>query len=98
MPQGRNATAFQLENHTVDIYLQYRSGRSAFFMRDSPQASVVAFPASLAVGADYGMTLLRNAAPDAATVAAFIMSPAGQRLLADAGFEAVTLPGGEPLQ
>lgn len=86
VPQGRNATAFHLETHTVDIYLQYCSGRNAF-LRDSPNLHVVSLPDALAVAADYGMTVLRGSTPDAATVAAFILSPAGQRLFAEAGFE-----------
>src|SRR5262245_10112740 len=53
VPRGRNATAFQLETRTVDIYLQYCSGRGAF-LSDSPGLAVVDLPQALAVGADYG--------------------------------------------
>ena len=89
VPRGRNATAFHLETHTVDIYLQYCSGREGF-LRDSPSFVVVDFPPELAVGADYGLTLLNGASAAASSVAAFFLSPEGQKIFGDAGFQAVS--------
>ncbi len=49
-------------------------------------------PDTLAVGADYGMTVMRDAPPDAYRLALFILSPDGQAILARHGFAAPTLP------
>lgn len=91
VPRGRNATAFHLETRTVDIYIQYCSGRDTF-LRDSPSFVVTHFPAPLDVAADYGLTVLGGASTDAAKVAEFILSPEGQQIFADAGFAAISPP------
>lgn len=95
VPRGRNATAFHLETRTVDVYLQYCSGRAAF-LRDSPSFLAVPLPPALDVGADYGLTVLNGASSEAAKVAAFILSPRGQQIFTDSGFAAVGLPGSAP--
>lgn len=88
VPPSRNATAFHLSTRTVDIYIQYCSGRAAF-VRDSPELVVVPVPPALDVGAEYGMTIMNGAGEDAGRVAAFILSPAGQALFGEAGFGAL---------
>src|SRR5262249_3217417 len=84
VPRGRNATAFHLETRTVDIYLQYCSGRDAF-VRDSPNFVAVNLPQALDVGADYGLTVLNGASAMSESVVNFILSPAGQQIFTDAG-------------
>jgi ABC-type molybdate transport system substrate-binding protein len=44
------------------------------------------------VGADYGLTVIANAPPDAYRFAMSILSADGQRVLAKYGFSAPTLP------
>jgi molybdate transport system substrate-binding protein len=49
-------------------------------------------PDALAVGADYGLTLVDGASPNAMKLAMYILSADGQRILARHGFSAPTLP------
>ena len=52
-------------------------------------------PAPLAVGADYGLTVLTGArAERAVRLMSFILSPEGQAILARHGFGAPTTPAG----
>ena len=50
------------------------------------------FPPALAVGADYGMTVMNGASANGYRLAMFILSPEGQRILAKHGFTAPTSP------
>jgi molybdate transport system substrate-binding protein len=63
---------------------------------DVPQigsgAQIVALPEELAVGADYGLTVIANAPLDAYRFAMLILSADGQRILAKYGFTAPALP------
>ena len=43
-------------------------------------------PDALAVGADYGLTVMRDAKPAAEAFADFIVSPQGEAILAGYGF------------
>ena len=49
-------------------------------------------PDALAVGADYGLTVMNGASPAAYRFAMFILSADGQRTLARHGFAAPGLP------
>jgi ABC-type molybdate transport system substrate-binding protein len=49
---------------------------------------VIALPDNLAVGADYGLTVMNGASPQAYQFALFILSSDGQRILANQGFAA----------
>jgi molybdate transport system substrate-binding protein len=46
----------------------------------------VQLPANLAVGADYGLTVVNGAPASAQQFVDFIMSPQGQKILLDHGF------------
>jgi ABC-type molybdate transport system substrate-binding protein len=52
----------------------------------------VPLPVELAVGADYGLTVLNGSSPQAYEFAMFILSIDGQRVLAKHGFAAPALP------
>jgi ABC-type molybdate transport system substrate-binding protein len=52
-------------------------------------------PEALSVGADYGLTVMADAPPQAYRLALFVLSGEGQRILADYGFAAPSLPQGE---
>jgi ABC-type molybdate transport system substrate-binding protein len=47
---------------------------------------VVELPERLAVGADYGLTVITGAPQAAERFAQFILSPAGQKILTNHGF------------
>ena len=49
-------------------------------------------PEALSVGADYGLIVLDDAPPEAWRLAFHILSPAGQAVLAEYGFDAPGLP------
>jgi molybdate transport system substrate-binding protein len=55
-------------------------------------AQIVALPDELAVGADYGLTVIANASSDAYRFAMAILSGDAQGILAKYGFSAPTLP------
>lgn len=85
-PAGQSAYSWLLARGDAQIFLTYCSnaGPAAAAV---PGASVVALPPALAVGADYGLVVLTDR-PRAARLAFFILSPAGQAILARHGFEA----------
>jgi molybdate transport system substrate-binding protein len=59
-----------------------------------PELQVVQIPPALRVGPEYGLAVLKDAAPKADDLALFILSPEGQRILAGYGFNPVGLPEG----
>jgi len=90
-PGGQDLVATALNDRTVDVFLAYCSGRSRLEGRVAG-LTVVALPAALAVGPEYGLALLTAARPQAAALMLFILSPAGQRALAKQGFTPIGLP------
>ena len=52
------------------------------------ESTIVALPDALAVGADYGLTVMMTASPAAWRFAFFILSNDGQQILAEHGFAA----------
>lgn len=90
-PADTNPYAWHLKEGRADLFLGYCSG-GAEVQAQLPGASVVALPAGLATGADYGLTILQ---PDntgrAGLLVSFILSIDGQRILAQYGFEAPLL-------
>jgi len=75
----------------ADIFLTYCTG-ALEAQKQNPGQQVVALPDELTVGADYGLTVLGNASPQAYAFAMFILSTEGQRVLAKHGFAAPALP------
>jgi molybdenum ABC transporter molybdate-binding protein len=92
-PAGIDAVSWHLRDGRADIFIAYCSG-AATVSKALPGATAVDFPAPLATSADYGLTLLptRNAA--AASLALFILSEDGQKILAKNGFAAPLLTSG----
>jgi ABC-type molybdate transport system substrate-binding protein len=54
--------------------------------KEHPEQRIVQVPEALAVGADYGLTVVKGARPQAERLAEFILAPAGQAILASFGF------------
>ena len=93
-PADRSVYAQLLADRQADVFLTYCTN-AAQAVRELPSLQVVALPAPLAVGADYGLTVLTAAnAERAARLVRFILSPEGQAILARHGFAAPTAPGG----
>ena len=77
----------------IEVALVYCSGRERC-RRLKPETTLVAFPAELQVGPQYGLAVLKDARPEAALLALTILSPEGQAILARNGFKPVRLPAG----
>jgi len=92
-PPGRSLYGLLVERGDADIFLTYCTN-AVLARREVPTLKVAALPPELAVGADYGLTVLNGARPEAARLAFFILSPAGQAIFARHGFTAVALPAG----
>jgi ABC-type molybdate transport system substrate-binding protein len=93
-PAGRNTYAWLVAEGRADLVLTYCTNAQAA-AAELPGATVVAVPAALAVGADYGLVVLGER-PAAARLGLFLLSPAGQAVLARHGFDAPLQPM-EPL-
>lgn len=90
-PSTTNAVAWLFREKRADIFLSYCTNGSAA-AAELPGVTTNSLPPSLAVTAGYGLTVLKGANKDAAQFALFILSPAGQKILADHGFDAPLLP------
>jgi ABC-type molybdate transport system substrate-binding protein len=92
-PDGLTPYAWHLKEGRADIFLAYCTGAKEA-LTQLPAASMVALPPALATGADYGLTVLKSAdAAKADLLAMYILSSAGQTVLAKYGFEAPLLTG-----
>ena len=89
--EGRTIYSVLIERGAADIFLAYCTGARAS-LNESPGQQVIALPDPLAVGADYGLTVITGAPTSAYRFALFILSPEGQRILEKHGFTAPTLP------
>jgi len=87
---SRNAYGALVAEGRADIFLTYCTNASVA-ARENPGQRVVALPAALAVGADYGLTLMATASSAAYRFALFILAQDGQRILASHGFAAPNL-------
>ncbi len=86
-PGGRNPYGWHVAQGRADIFLNYRTA-AAVAVRENPGQQIVALPESLAVGADYGLTVMNGAPAAAHRFAEFILSTEGQEILVRHGFAA----------
>jgi ABC-type molybdate transport system substrate-binding protein len=90
-PPGRSAYGWHVAEGRADIFLAYCTAATEA-QKQNPSQQIVALPDELAVGADYGLTVVSGARAAAYQFAMFILSPDGQRILARYGFAAPALP------
>jgi molybdate transport system substrate-binding protein len=93
-PANRVIYGALVADSKADIFLAYCTGALAA-QRENPGQQIVQLPAQLAVGADYGLTVMLTAQPAAYRFAMFILSD-GQRILVAHGFNAPNLPSHAP--
>lgn len=86
-PQGRNQYGWVMSEKKADIFLTYCTN-AVLAKKDTPALKIVAIPPALAVGADYGMIVLKDAPDGAAALADFILGLQAQKILRDYGFGA----------
>jgi ABC-type molybdate transport system substrate-binding protein len=93
-PAGRSVYGWHVAGGRADIFLTYCTNALAA-QRENAGQQVVALPEPLAVGADYGLTVLNDGPPASYRFALFIVSSKGQQILAKHGFSAPALSQGE---
>jgi len=84
-PTDRSVYGDLVATKQADVFLTYCTN-ALLARRDFPQLVSVAIPPELAVGADYGLTVMRGAPEPAWRFAWFILSADGQAILAKHGF------------
>ena len=90
-PAGRNPYAWVMDEQRADIFLTYCTN-AVLAQRELPDLQVLSIPASLAVGADYGLVVRADSGTEGWRLALFILSPQGQEILAGYGFVASAIP------
>ena len=90
-PAGRSVYDWHVAEGRADIFLAYCTAASAA-VQENPDQQIVALPDALAVGADYGLTVMNDSSPPTYALAMFILSSDGQRILDRHGFAAPALP------
>ncbi len=90
-PGVKNAVAWLFMEKRADVFLAYCTGGAAV-AAELPGTTTIQLPPSLAVEANYGLTIMNSANHDlAAQFALFVLSPPAQKILADHGFDAPLL-------
>src|SRR6516165_6836695 len=84
-PVGRTAYGWHVAEGRADIFLTYCTN-AVVAQEENPGQQIVSLPDNLAVGADYGLTVLSGSSPLAQQFTDFIMSPDGQAILTKHGF------------
>jgi molybdenum ABC transporter molybdate-binding protein len=90
-PVGRSPYDWHVAEGRADVFLCYCTA-AVVAVRENPGQEVVTLPDTLAVGVDYGLTVLNDAGAAAHRFALFILSATGQGILAQHGFTAPALP------
>jgi ABC-type molybdate transport system substrate-binding protein len=80
-----------MQEGRADVFLTYCTN-AVLAQAEAPELGIVSVPPALAVGADYGLTVMNGAPEGAWRLALHILSPAGQAVLARYGFESSALP------
>ncbi len=84
-PPDRNVYGVLIASGDADIFLTYCTNALAA-QKEEPALQLVPIPDALAVGADYGLTVLEGASAPAREFARFVLSARGQAILARHGF------------
>lgn len=84
-PAGRVAYGWHVAEGRADIFLTYCTNVLAA-QKQYPGQQLIDLPEALAVGADYGLTVIEGAPEAAQDFVEFILSPEGQKILAGYGF------------
>jgi molybdate transport system substrate-binding protein len=84
-PGGRAVYGWHVAEGRADIFLTYCTNVLTA-QKQYPGQQLVELPDTLAVGADYGLTVIEGAPPAAQDFVEFILAPEGQKILAAHGF------------
>jgi molybdate transport system substrate-binding protein len=90
-PEGRNQYGWVMAQKKADVFLTYCTN-AVLAQKEVQTLKIIRIPEELSVGAAYGV-IVRNGAPNEAwRLAMYILSPEGQKILREYGFEATALP------
>jgi ABC-type molybdate transport system substrate-binding protein len=87
-PPGRSVYSALIGERKADIFLTYCTN-ALVAVREVDGARMLAIGEPLAVGADYGLTTMKDAVPAATRFVEFVLSEKGQAILARHGFTPV---------
>lgn len=90
-PEGLNVYGHKLASGEADIFLAYCTNAQPL-AKEQPGIAMLRLPDQLAVGADYGLTVLNGASLSGYRLAMYILAPQGQAILARHGFATPGLP------
>jgi hypothetical protein len=90
-PEGRNPYGWVMTAKQADVFLTYCTN-AVLAQKEAPALQTVRVPDNLSVGADYGLIVRKGTSEEAWRLAMYILSPEGQRILRDYGFEAAAIP------
>jgi molybdenum ABC transporter molybdate-binding protein len=88
---GRDPVVAALATGHIDLFIGYCSGAKRL-LAQMPTLQVAGVPGAIATGAEYGLAVLKDAAPKTSDFALYMLSPSGQQIFADHGFAPVALP------
>lgn len=86
-PEDRNAYGVLVAQGAADMFITYCTN-TVLAAREQPGQRSVQLPDNINVGADYGVTLINGAPAAALQFVEYLVSPAGQAVLARHGFAA----------
>ena len=89
-PKDRNQYAWVMAEKKADIFLTYCTN-AVLARKEVPALQIIMIHQQLSVGADYGLLVRNGAATEAWRLAMYILSPEGQKILKDYGFEAIIM-------
>ncbi len=89
-PKGRNQYGWVMSEKRADVFLTYCTN-AVLAQKEVPALQIIKIPEALAVGANYGLVVRNGASPAAWRLALYIVSPEGQNILKQYGFEARVL-------
>lgn len=84
-PKDRSTYSAIVEKGEADIFLTYCTN-AVLARREVPSLKMIAVPEPLAVGAEYGLTIVKGARPEAERFANYVRSPMGRAILVRHGF------------
>ena len=84
-PKDRSVYGLLVERGDADVFLSYCTN-ALEAKREVPSLSVVQVPEGLAVGADYGLTVVKGATGEAERLVRYLLSAPGQAILSKYGF------------
>jgi len=89
-PEGRNQYGWVMSEKKADIFLTYCTN-AVSAQKEVQALKIIRIPENLSVGADYGLLVRNGASNEAWRLAMYILSPHGQKILREHGFEATAI-------